>query len=109
LLPCGLRGGAGLAVEVPSRCHCRAAVAEWTAKHSPPYYYWMYYLSANIKSLNLYRAQRNLSTFSFRYVTVLVSTAVAAVVCDTRAGRRLWRAALTQGRRARWTTLLRRS
>lgn len=40
--------------------------AEWTRSANPPYYYWMYYLSANLATLNLLRAARGFSTFSFR-------------------------------------------
>lgn len=40
--------------------------AKWNSPHSPPYYYWVYYLHANIVSLNMLRAARGFSTFSFR-------------------------------------------
>lgn len=39
---------------------------QWTFKHAPPYYYWVYYINANIQSLNHFRASRGLSTFAFR-------------------------------------------
>lgn len=39
---------------------------EWTLRHAPPYYYWIYYLGANLKTLNIFRASRGLSTFSLR-------------------------------------------
>jgi AMP deaminase len=32
--------------------------AGWTAKQDPPYSYWCYYIYANIKALNDYRATR---------------------------------------------------
>lgn len=40
--------------------------SEWTFNRSPPYFYWVYYLSANLQSLNQLRASRGLTTFSFR-------------------------------------------
>ncbi len=43
-------------------------VADWKFAHQPPYYYWMYYLATNIRSLNDYRASRGMTVFSFRYV-----------------------------------------
>ena len=39
---------------------------DWTFTHSPPYAYWMYYMYANIVSLNKLRASRGLCTFQFR-------------------------------------------
>ncbi|KAL1950662.1 hypothetical protein VTO73DRAFT_5786 [Trametes versicolor] len=38
----------------------------WDAKESPPYSYWVYYMYANIGSLNQWRRQRGFSTFVFR-------------------------------------------
>eukprot|EP00760_Papus_ankaliazontas_P020595 PhM_4_TR18466/c0_g1_i1/m.77161/K01490/AMPD; AMP deaminase len=38
----------------------------WTSEVSPPYWYWMFYLWINIRSLNRYRAAKGLSTFGFR-------------------------------------------
>ncbi|KEG08479.1 AMP deaminase [Trypanosoma grayi] len=38
----------------------------WTHAENPPFSYWMYYMWANITTLNRYRAARGLSTFSFR-------------------------------------------
>ncbi|KAI0369372.1 AMP deaminase [Pilatotrama ljubarskyi] len=38
----------------------------WDAKESPPYSYWVYYMYANIASLNQWRHQRGFSTFVFR-------------------------------------------
>lgn len=40
--------------------------SEWDLPFNPPYFYWTYYLSANINVLNQLRASRGLSTFSFR-------------------------------------------
>lgn len=40
--------------------------SDWKFAHQPPYYYWMYYLAANIRSLNDYRASRGMTVFSFR-------------------------------------------
>ena len=39
---------------------------DWRGPLQPPYYYWMYYLAMNLRSLNAYRATRNMTTFSFR-------------------------------------------
>ncbi|KAI0352586.1 AMP deaminase [Trametes cingulata] len=38
----------------------------WDAKESPPYSYWVYYMYANIASLNQWRHQRGFCTFVFR-------------------------------------------
>jgi len=40
--------------------------ASWESEHNPPYWYWMFYLWANIRALNTFRASKRLSTFSFR-------------------------------------------
>ena len=39
---------------------------EWTSHDNPPYGYWMYFMWANIRSLNTFRKSRGLSTFQFR-------------------------------------------
>jgi AMP deaminase len=39
---------------------------EWTTAKEPPYNYYLYYLWANLRTLNEFRMQRNFSTFSFR-------------------------------------------
>lgn len=51
------RGRDAEAMPVPSK---------WTSKHSPPYFYWIYYLHANIVALNKLRESKGMSTFSFR-------------------------------------------
>lgn len=38
----------------------------WTSKQNPPYSYWIYYLFANMASLNVYRKQRGFNTFLLR-------------------------------------------
>jgi len=38
----------------------------WDYKNNPHYIYWIYYLYANISSLNILRSKLNLNTFSFR-------------------------------------------
>ncbi|KAK3053468.1 AMP deaminase [Extremus antarcticus] len=38
----------------------------WTTKQNPPYSYWIYYLFANIASLNVWRKQRGFNTFLLR-------------------------------------------
>lgn len=38
----------------------------WDAKESPPYSYWIYYLFANLASLNNWRRTRGFNTFVFR-------------------------------------------
>ncbi len=38
----------------------------WTSNASPPYGYYMYYMWANIVSLNKYRESKGLNTFTFR-------------------------------------------
>ncbi|RMZ66976.1 AMP deaminase [Pyrenophora seminiperda CCB06] len=39
---------------------------EWTTKQNPPYSYWIYYLFANMSSLNVWRKQRGFNTFLLR-------------------------------------------
>ncbi|CAJ2513358.1 Uu.00g014770.m01.CDS01 [Anthostomella pinea] len=39
---------------------------EWTSKQNPPYSYWIYYLFANMSSLNHWRRQRGFNTFLLR-------------------------------------------
>jgi len=39
---------------------------DWNTKQNPPYSYWMYYLFANIASLNMWRKQRGFNTFLLR-------------------------------------------
>lgn len=38
----------------------------WNTKQNPPYSYWIYYLFANISSLNVWRKQRGFNTFVLR-------------------------------------------
>jgi len=40
--------------------------AEWVTKDNPPYSYWIYYLFANMASLNVWRKQRAFNTFVLR-------------------------------------------
>lgn len=39
---------------------------EWNTKQNPPYNYWIYYMFANMTSLNAYRKQRGFNTFLLR-------------------------------------------
>ena len=39
---------------------------EWNTKQNPPYTYWIYYLFANMVSLNAWRKQRGFATFLLR-------------------------------------------
>eukprot|EP00124_Ichthyophonus_hoferi_P000961 Ihof_evm8s42 gene=Ihof_evmTU8s42 len=39
---------------------------EWTEEANPPYSYYIYYMYANIATLNQFRASRGLNTFQFR-------------------------------------------
>ena len=39
---------------------------EWTTNQNPPYSYWIYFLFANITSLNVWRKQRGFNTFLLR-------------------------------------------
>ena len=39
---------------------------DWTTKQNPPYSYWIYYLWANMASLNAWRKQRGFNTFVLR-------------------------------------------
>ena len=39
---------------------------DWNTNESPPYIYWIYYLYANIYSLNQLRKARGLNTFTFK-------------------------------------------
>eukprot|EP00997_Jenningsia_sp_PLL12_P003050 NODE_154_length_2354_cov_70.266377_g134_i0.p1 GENE.NODE_154_length_2354_cov_70.266377_g134_i0~~NODE_154_length_2354_cov_70.266377_g134_i0.p1 ORF type:complete len:476 (-),score=189.58 NODE_154_length_2354_cov_70.266377_g134_i0:234-1661(-) len=39
---------------------------DWTGPENPPYAYWMYYLGANINTLNLFRLHHGRSFFHFR-------------------------------------------
>ncbi|ESZ92062.1 hypothetical protein SBOR_7562 [Sclerotinia borealis F-4128] len=38
----------------------------WDSKQNPPYSYWIYYLFANVSSLNVWRKQRGFNTFLLR-------------------------------------------
>ncbi len=38
----------------------------WTSDENPPYVYYIYYMYANIQSLNNFRRERNMNIFSFR-------------------------------------------
>lgn len=40
--------------------------ADWSFKTNPPYSYWIYYLFANMASLNVWRKQRGFNTFVLR-------------------------------------------
>ncbi|KAI9681188.1 MAG: AMP deaminase [Caeruleum heppii] len=40
--------------------------AAWTTQQNPPYSYWIYYLFANMSSLNVWRKQRGFNTFVLR-------------------------------------------
>ncbi|KAH0832734.1 hypothetical protein AYO21_00361 [Fonsecaea monophora] len=42
------------------------AAKEWNTKQNPPYGYWIYYLFANLTSLNAWRKRRNFNTFLLR-------------------------------------------
>lgn len=39
---------------------------DWNTMQNPPYSYWIYYLFANIASLNVWRKQRGFNTFALR-------------------------------------------
>ena len=39
---------------------------DWNTKQNPPYSYWLYYLFANMASLNVWRKQRGFNTFVLR-------------------------------------------
>ncbi|SLM40687.1 amp deaminase 3 [Lasallia pustulata] len=39
---------------------------DWNTKQNPPYSYWIYYLFANVASLNVWRKQRGFNTFLLR-------------------------------------------
>lgn len=39
---------------------------DWRSKQNPPYSYWIYYLFANMSSLNFWRRQRGFNTFLLR-------------------------------------------
>jgi len=39
---------------------------DWDTQQNPPYTYWIYYLFANIASLNVWRKQRGFNTFALR-------------------------------------------
>ncbi|KAF2109545.1 AMP deaminase 3 [Lophiotrema nucula] len=39
---------------------------EWNSRQNPPYSYWIYYLFANMASLNVWRKQRGFNTFLLR-------------------------------------------
>jgi adenosine deaminase len=38
----------------------------WTSDENPPYVYYIYYMYANIQSLNNFRRERNMNIFTFR-------------------------------------------
>lgn len=48
-----------VSIDTPNPTH-------WNMPMNPPYEYWMYYLYANLCSLNQLRAERGLCTFQFR-------------------------------------------
>mmetsp|Transcript_1229 Transcript_1229/g.4326 ORF Transcript_1229/g.4326 Transcript_1229/m.4326 type:complete len:317 (+) Transcript_1229:249-1199(+) len=39
---------------------------QWDSEENPPYTYWMYYIYANLRTLNALRRHRGLNTFAFR-------------------------------------------
>ena len=39
---------------------------DWTSDKDPPYVYWIYYIYANMYTLNALRKERGLNTFKFR-------------------------------------------
>ena len=39
---------------------------DWDRNENPPYVYYLYYLYANIQSLNIIRKNKGLNTFQFR-------------------------------------------
>ena len=39
---------------------------EWKFDKNPVYFYWIYYIYANLRILNLLRKERGLNTFTFR-------------------------------------------
>jgi AMP deaminase len=39
---------------------------DWTTRQNPPYSYWVYYMFANMASLNVWRKQRGFNTFLLR-------------------------------------------
>ncbi|GAM21170.1 hypothetical protein SAMD00019534_043450 [Acytostelium subglobosum LB1] len=42
------------------------APGEWTSEHNPPYTYYLYYLYANLYTLNQFREERGLNTLALR-------------------------------------------
>lgn len=46
--------------------HLAKEPCKYERANNPHYSYWIYYIYANLYSLNLLRIKRNLNTFSFR-------------------------------------------
>ena len=44
------------------------APSDWTSTNNPPYSYWIFYMYANIRALNLFLEARNMRPLSFRSV-----------------------------------------
>ena len=44
----------------------RTSPKDWTSDKDPPYVYWIYYIYANMYTLNALRKERGLNTFKFR-------------------------------------------
>ncbi|CDI76682.1 adenosine monophosphate deaminase, putative [Eimeria acervulina] len=42
------------------------APSDWTSSSNPPYSYWIFYMYANIRALNLFLEARNMRPLSFR-------------------------------------------
>jgi adenosine deaminase len=58
---------------------------EYTDVHNPPYSYYMYYMYANIRSLNNLRASLGLNTYAFRYVRLQAEFCFCALANGLRA------------------------
>ena len=54
---------------------------DWRSSDNPPYGYWMYYMYANICTLNQLRASRNLCTFQFRPVSIVFTILQHYAIC----------------------------
>jgi AMP deaminase len=58
---------------------CPADPRRWDTNENPPYAYYLYFMWANVWSLNKYRETRGLNTFDFRFVRAPPACAHARV------------------------------
>ena len=60
---------------------CPADPRRWDTKENPPYAYYLYFMWANVWSLNKYRETRSLNTFDFRSPLLPMCACVCGRMC----------------------------